>query len=612
MSNNAATAMRQVLGKLEACGKLMSNHDMVVQDITNGKDTGVLGGRLTQTNLDRLGPFHKATVSNMVREVCSRLLGKKVHEPSSPGETQVWADAAAFLYNRIQASASQCRGRDPDMSECAALALREVLKQISNHFMKSDAPRQEAARMLMANRERVVQDITNPGPKNIEGKDLTQAELGRVPRTHRASVDAMISDVCCRLLGKQSVSKPSTLADLKVWVVAARYLSKRVQGTPEEMPGRVPDMSSGAAVAMRAALAQMIGQMEKIAASGEEAAKRLEGNRAKVVQDITNPGPNNIDGKELTQKHLTRVDKQHQSEVDAMVRQVCSCLRGGTMSPPSSPTAFKVWANAASYLSGRVQGSAEEMRGRNADMSLDAATALRLVLGHIVESEKLFAARQDAGKALSNNRQNVVNDICNPKPLTQPELERVDAKDRDSVDRMVSEVANQLQGVSASSKLPSTPQELQVWAVAASYLAQRVQGTGEQMPGRAPDMTAAAAKSFCTVLGRIEAGCKLAANRENVVQDITSPAPLTQKHLQRVDAKCSSAVDAMVREVTSCLAGKQLSKPSSAEVMKVWKAAALYLSKRVQGSPGAMKGRKPDMSSAASAELCSILNEIAF
>jgi hypothetical protein len=610
MSTNGATAMRQVLGQLEACGKLMSNHNMVVQDITNGKGAGVFGGSLTQLNLKRLGPYHEATVSNMVREVCSRLLGKKVHEPTSAGETQVWADAAVFLTHRIQSSTGQCRGRAPDMSECAALTLRSVLKEIANHFQKSDAPKQEAARMLMANRERVVLDITNPGPTNIEGKVLTQPDLQRVLKTHRATVDAMIGDVCCRLLGKQSMSKPSTLAHLKVWVAAARYLSGRVQGTPEEMPGRAPDMSSGAAVAMRAALANMICQMEKIAACGEEAARLLEGNRARVVQDITNQGPQNIDRKELTQKHLTRLPGQ-QSEVDAMIRQVCTCLKGGTMSTPSSPSAFKVWADAARYLSGCVQGSAEEMRGRKPDMSRDAAAALRLVLGEIVESEERSAARQEAGKALNNNRQNVVNDICNPKPRTQQELTRLAAKDRDIVDRMVSEVANQLQGNSANSKLPSAPEEMQIWAAAACYLAQRVQGAAEQMPGRAPDMSAAATKSFCTVLGRIEAGCKLGANRVNVVQDITNPAPLTQKHLPRVDAKFKGAVDTMVREVSACLGGKTMSKPSAQDA-QVWKAAALFLSKRVQGTSEAMRGRKPDMSSVATAELCSILNEIAF
>jgi len=258
------------------------------------------------------------------------------------------------------------------------------------------------------------------------------------------------------------------------------------------------------------------------------------------------------------------------------------------------------------------------MRGRKPDMSRDAAAALRMVLGHIIESQKLFQARQEAGQALDKNRQKVVEDICNAGPkaisgkaLTQRELERVDSKHKLIVDVMVSEVASQLQGRS-SNKKPSTLEEKQVWAAAALYLSQRVQGVPEQMPGREPDMNADASKALCTALGRIEAGCKLDANREKVVQDIINPAPLTQTHLGRVDAKYRTTVDAMVREVSACLGGKTpMSKPSSPEEVKVWGAAARYLSKRVQGTPEDMKGRKPDMSRAASAQLCVILREIA-
>merc|ERR1712100_919107 len=115
-------------------------------------------------------------------------------------------------------------------------------------------------------------------------------------------------------------------------------------------------------------------------------------------------------------------------------------------------------------------------------------------------------------------------------------------------------------------------------------------------------MSADAAKALCTVLGRIEASCKLGANRQNVVLDITNPSPLTQTHLARVDVKFKAVVDAMVREVSSCLGGKtSMSKPSAPEELKVWATAASYLSKRVQGAPEDMRSRKPDMSSAAAA-----------
>merc|ERR1712061_965883 len=60
---------------------------------------------------------------------------------------------------------------------------------------------------------------------------------------------------------------------------------------------------------------------------------------------------------------------------DAMVFEVCRRLEGKGASP-SQP----VWAEAARYLSGRIQGAAAEMPGRNPDMSPAAAAALRAVL----------------------------------------------------------------------------------------------------------------------------------------------------------------------------------------------------------------------------------------
>merc|ERR1719197_1867397 len=67
----------------------------------------------------------------------------------------------------------------------------------------------EAAYTLMSNRERVVQDITNPGPLNIDGKTLTQTELKRVDIKHKVTVDAMVREVCGHLLGKK-MSVPSS------------------------------------------------------------------------------------------------------------------------------------------------------------------------------------------------------------------------------------------------------------------------------------------------------------------------------------------------------------------------------------------------------------------
>merc|ERR1719387_997330 len=200
----------------------------------------------------------------MIREVCVRLLGNKMSESSS--ETTAtnywpdWQDAALFLNDRIQASAADCPGRNADMSPAAAKELRAVLAKITSTSPKIDPSCLEAAQMLMFNAERVVSDIVNPGPKNIDGKALTQTNLRRVDASQRAAVEAMVGEVCIRLLrqsyGKegQSTAPPG---EEGVWAQAATYLSGRVQGTPQECSGRNPDMSAGAAAALKKVLGQM-------------------------------------------------------------------------------------------------------------------------------------------------------------------------------------------------------------------------------------------------------------------------------------------------------------------------------------------------------------------
>merc|ERR1719387_1575052 len=195
----------------------------------------------------------------MIREVCVRLLGNKMSESSS--ETTAtnywpdWQDAALFLNDRIQASAADCPGRNADMSPAAAKELRAVLAKITRTSPKIDPSCLEAAQMLMFNAERVVSDIVNPGPKNIDGKALTQTNLRRVDPSQRAAVEAMMGEVCIRLLGK--VPSKASSGEEGVWGQAATYLSGRVQGTREECSGRNPDMSAGAAAALKKVLGQM-------------------------------------------------------------------------------------------------------------------------------------------------------------------------------------------------------------------------------------------------------------------------------------------------------------------------------------------------------------------
>merc|ERR1719313_1239804 len=151
----------------------------------------------------------------MVKAVGSRLLGQAVSGPSAPEEMVVWAEAAAFLSQRIQASTVDMPGRAPDMGKAAATAMRTVLGDI------------EAASKLMSNRETVVKDITNPGPSAVKGGNLTQVELKRLDSKQQASVDAMVKEMCSRLLGNKS-SAPST-EQKQVWAEAAAFLNGRIQ-----------------------------------------------------------------------------------------------------------------------------------------------------------------------------------------------------------------------------------------------------------------------------------------------------------------------------------------------------------------------------------------------
>lgn len=342
--------------------------------------------------------------------------------------------------------------------------------------------------MLTANRQRVVQDITNPGPENIDGKPLTQKELERVPDKNKPKVDAMLREVCSRLEGKAAKSPGD---DAMVWASAARYLSKRIQASPGEKPGRMPDMSPGAAAALRKVL-------KVIDDPRLEAAQLLSDNRERVVQDITNPGPKNIDGKALTQRDLKRVGGEgNQAKVDGMVREVCFRLQGksGTIKPGNDAM---LWAEAARYLSKRIQGSTAEHTSRKPDMSPGAAAALRAVLDDINDPGL------EAAQMLMNNHEKVVLDIVNPGPkningktLTQTELVRVGSEHKAKVDAMVKEVCMRLQG-KASNANPGNDKA--VWAAAATYLSKRVQGRPGQMPGRKPDMSSGAAEALRAVL----------------------------------------------------------------------------------------------------------------
>jgi len=481
MSLGAAKALRKMVGSMEAALKLMSNRERVCSDIVNPGPKNIEGKTLTQLNLKRLDSTHKATVDDMLKAVASRLLGKGVAGPLNQEEALVWLEAAAFLSARVQASAGECPGRAADMSSNGAKAFKGVLAEF------------EAACKLMSNLDRCVQDLTNPEPVGVMGGMLTQKYLKRVSSIHQASVDDMLRELSSRLLGMKRNAPSAAGGEAQVWADAASFFSSRIQAAEGAPAGRKADMSAEAGAAMQKVLASIANPPEKVDTACLEAAQMLMSNYERVVQDITNPGPNNIDGKRLTQTDLRRVDIKHKELVGAMVREVCCSLVGKATPKPLAPGEVQVWAEAARFLSARIQGTPAEMPGRNPDMSSEAATALRARL-----------AQMEAAHMLMSNRERVVQDITNPGPrnidgkaLTQTELKRVDINNQASVNAMVKEVICRL-----LNKTPCTPtpQELSVWAEAAAFLSGRIQGTSAEMPGRKPDMSSDAAKALRSVL----------------------------------------------------------------------------------------------------------------
>jgi len=228
---------------MEAAHRLASNCEMVVNDIINQGPNGLKGKPLTQLNLTRVAPKDKASVEEMVKAVCSRLLCQEVSVHLSPEKALVWIQAATFLSARIQKSHNEMPGRAPDMSFAAAIALQKTLAQF------------EAASKLVSNREKVAQDICNQGSTAVNGGQVTQTDLKRLQPGQQPMVDAMLCEVCNRLLSGTVSSGPG--ADAQVWAGAAEYLHKRIQGASKDMPGRTRDMSMAAATAMRTVLAQI-------------------------------------------------------------------------------------------------------------------------------------------------------------------------------------------------------------------------------------------------------------------------------------------------------------------------------------------------------------------
>ena len=225
-------------------------------------------------------------------------------DPKNGKQVAAWAQAAVYLDGRIHAHPDEKPGRTPDMSPPAAAAMRAVLKEVafagvhatlarsaphwaalhqlavmdmSGSFKKekdcaaishSHAAREEAALRLISNRMLVLKDVVNPTLTDATHfVPLTQLELKRCPIEHVIAADQFMREVSRRLLSykpctDQFEEMPAGPLEAPAWTMAAAYLDDRIQATPEEKPGRPPDLSIPAAAAMRAVLREVGGLNE--------------------------------------------------------------------------------------------------------------------------------------------------------------------------------------------------------------------------------------------------------------------------------------------------------------------------------------------------------------
>jgi len=121
--------------------------------------------------------------------------------------------------------------------------------------------RHEGAYKLILNHEAVLRDICNPSPmQNVIGVELTQKDLKRVPAQYAHHVDQFLRELTRRLMGRVAVpeEKAQPMSEQSVaWTQAALFLTARLHTGQAEKPGRVPDMDSGAALAMRSVIQEL-------------------------------------------------------------------------------------------------------------------------------------------------------------------------------------------------------------------------------------------------------------------------------------------------------------------------------------------------------------------
>lgn len=121
--------------------------------------------------------------------------------------------------------------------------------------------RVEAARKLVTNRDRVINDVCNPARKS-QPIPLTVV----VSKDDRGAAENGMKETARRLLGcpsgvdtVQAPIKPTTDAEKQAWVDMAMIIDARLQTIPQQCSYREPDMSEEAGAALRATLKEVCG-----------------------------------------------------------------------------------------------------------------------------------------------------------------------------------------------------------------------------------------------------------------------------------------------------------------------------------------------------------------
>ena len=526
------------------------------------------GSPPTQQGLVRL-PGAEDLVEGVLEEVSHRLLGNQPYQyvrPTSAAQAATWIATAEFLSARVHSSPEEVENtpgfesRKPDMSFAAGAAVKAVLAELTvecmmlrwsrfkEHLASGSASeaRKEAAQKLISNHLKVLHDITR-----ADGPAPTQPNLVRLPQKEH-QVDACLYEVCRRLIGarpdpQDRLVTTKSAAQAATWIATAQYLTARVHSSPLEVkntPGhqhRQPDMSPGAADAMKAVLAEILVEQQSLrwdrfndklslsqvafGAAGQhdysarkEAAHKFITNHVKVLHDITR-----ADGSPPTQQGLVRLPGA-EDLVEGVLEEVSHRLLGNQPYQyvrPTSAAQAATWIATAEFLSARVHSSPDEVENtpgfenRKPDMSEEAGAAVKAVLAELaLEMQNIrwnslkehingvgspdelntfsaavyhdYDARKEAAQKFINNRIKVIHDItrADGPPPTQPDLVRLPRKEH-QVDACLYEVCRRLLGVRPDprDRLLTTKNAAQAatWIATTQYLTARIHSSPDEV-----------------------------------------------------------------------------------------------------------------------------------